>query len=70
MRKDLFGYHRRRRVEPDRGNVPVRLHIDSFRRFSRGLEGQLAKLEARWAHIAIRHVPRPPGAPLQKPKSK
>jgi hypothetical protein len=42
-----------------RGEAPLRLSRDSFRRFDQWMDQQLAALVARWAHAAAPRASRP-----------
>ena len=51
MRKQRFDRNRNRRVAEDQP-TPVVCKAQSYARFARWLNGELAKLERRWQHTA------------------
>ncbi|MBN2291205.1 MAG: hypothetical protein JXM70_02195 [Pirellulales bacterium] len=83
MRKHKFGQNRCSN-EPDWRETqdqptPVVCKIQSFARFNRWIDGELAKLERRWRHTAAPAARQPlaratygsePSYRLQKPKPK
>ena len=58
MRSEGSGW--RRWEVDDQNNVPVKVACRSYRRFSHSLDRQLAKLVARWAHLAAPRARRTP----------
>ena len=59
MNSDRFGrqHDRGNLVQGDLERCPtaVQCKIRSFAQFSRWLDGELAKLERRWSHLAANH---------------
>ncbi len=83
MRKHKFGRNRncidRYGRETEDQPTPVVCKAQSYARFSRWLDGELAKLERRWRHTAAPAARQPlarpafgcqPSVRLQKPKPK
>ncbi|HLA86303.1 MAG TPA: hypothetical protein VJL29_16070 [Thermoguttaceae bacterium] len=61
MNTDRFG-RQRDRDNPEQGSLDfcptaVQCKIRSYAQFSRWLDGELAKLERRWAHLAAHRRP-------------
>lgn len=44
----------------DHADVPVNVDARSYRRFTRWLDGELDRLVARWAHLAVPNTARDP----------
>ena len=83
MRKHEFGQNRKRQdgswQDSEDQPTPVVCKVQSYARFSRWLDGELAKLERRWRHtaapgardsLARMTLGSQPSRRLQKPKPK
>ncbi len=64
MKSQKQGFAQAVLIDRDHWDVPLRVRLPQYLRFSRQLNRQLAKLVARWAHAAA------PNAPGQRPRRK